>query len=320
MNRNQVKWMLVALASLLCFAFLIPIVWFFDYPIVVSMLGGLVTAFFIALTLLDIKSMYELFAIDEKQESKGFYSVLLPFVAFAAFGVLIYMVNNNRINTKLETEGIITKAIIENGSETVTESLRRGKSSSYQLYYSYTDTITKKQFKKSTEVSSSIFRGMHKGKAVELIYLPSNPAVVHLLLDTRYVNRFKHISNRNLALSDLEALLDLPTHAQKMKYLNDISVDWELSEDEYGVNLFNDVKQEWIGVPDSEKLFFKGPSMLQFIPNNSIVKDEKVAFGSDKEMQRRIETKTLRIYEIHKLIKEENNFPSVEFLLIVEKL
>lgn len=321
MNKIQIKWTGISISLFIVFSFFTPFSIFFRYGIVLSIIEGLICAFFVAMAILEINSMYELSTIDENEESKKLRSVLIPFISFIVFGMLIFNILDSRLNNKIEKDGIFTKATVLNGEEIITKSLRRGTSQNFNVLLSYKDSKTNTDYQTRIDINAEVFNSVYKGQTVEIKYLPQNPSVLKIMAGNDNINKFKNVSNRNINISDIEKLLSLDRDKQA-EYLNSISFGWERHENLGldGYQYVNELKKDNILV-SGNKIFYQGSNIENFIPYNDIIKKEVMQpekeEGTVGQTKTLYETKRLVITKVFKLTTNPQN--KIESYLVFEK-
>jgi hypothetical protein len=324
MERNQIKWLVIALMLVAFFIFFTPMTFFLNNSIITPMIEGFVIAFIIFLSVLNINSFYELTEIDEIEKSKNLSSVLIPFISFFFFWTVINLGINYRINFKLENEGIFTNAQIINGYELRTESFRRGTTSSYNVEISFTDTISRKDYKVLTEIDHNIFKSIHKDQSVEIKYLKSDPTVFKLIAGDENVKKFKNISNRNIEIVDIEILMGNKKSTKNLNYLNSISSGWVLHKDERGDLFINELKKETIGLSRDNKLFYEGENIDLITYKLKKISSEPLKDSSEIDLlNSRIDKYIYKDYIItltDKLVSKSENIIQEKYLVFEKKL
>lgn len=323
MQKNQIKLFIIALLLLVSFIYFTPLSLFFKYSVVTSMVEGFVIAFSIFLSILNISSFYELSEIDEIEKSKNLSSILIPFISFVISGVIIFNSINYRLDSKIENEGIFTKALIVDGQQIIYESLRRGQSSEFNVLVSFNDTVSKKDFKVMTEINRDVFNLIYKDQSIEIKYLKSDPTIFKLMVGDENVKKFKKIENRNLGISDIEFLLNNKDLNKSVEYLNSLSNGWIQNKDENGIIFSNELKKETIGISKDNRLYYEGAN-IDLIITNSNLKEISSKNGSENDEKGVMKSKIVKfscnnliITLIDKLVV--NPTPKAEKYLIFEK-
>lgn len=323
LNKNQIKWILSSIILLIIFAVLTPIMLFFKYGVIISVIESLLCSILIAFALLNISSLNELSNVDKKEESKSLRSILIPFISFVIFAFLIYNFMDYKINYKIQNEGIFAQAKVLNGEKTLKKSLRKRTSITHNISLSYKDSLTNKEIYVKTDIKSEIFNAIYKGQTIEIKYLPEYNTIFKVMVGNKNVTKFKNISNRYINFSDLGKLLNLKDEKFQIEYLNSISQGWKKNTDKVGTMFSNELKKEIIAITSDGKIYLESKNLNSFIPTNRIIKTTQIETKKTKNVMKEkntlYETDSLIITKVHKIIIDFPKAKKENYLLIEKK-
>ena len=225
-NLRRKIWLALLIASIIFFAWAIPLTSYNQSPFYISLTGGIFVFVFTFLFISDVTSIYELTEKDPDNQKKSLnYApwAIVPGIAF----LFIFLFNfEARKKSVFANEGALTKGTIINGhSET---SKRRGNTStSYEVIVEFEDDRgTRYEFNQS--LNSKEYDRLYNGATIDVKYWKKSPKVAKAILSDDDIKESLNIENRPLAFTDLSHIINISLRKDSLiKYLNSINYKWE---------------------------------------------------------------------------------------------
>ncbi len=237
-------------------AFFVPVGVYHVMGLHLVFAGALLCGVSVFMALSGVKSWSELRQRNKETTPERALPVFLPFFAFifslASFAVL----SETRTNNLLKEKGVSTVATIGDKNVTITRSVRRGTQTDSRVQVSFV-LQDGTAFQTEAEVSGDVFGAIAVGERVDVRYLPEDPSIFVIVAGDRNVQRFAGVSNRDLEFEDLEKILELPMDDVE-KYLNGISVRWEVHRADAGYVFANSSKEELVGKNHDGSVVYSG--------------------------------------------------------------
>lgn len=317
------KWYIITGALFIIFSFLTPLSLYNSLGFYLVISQGIICGLFIFFGLIKLPSINDLLYINSEEypELNKTQSVLLPFVAVIFGAIIISSVCSGRIDNKIKKYGVLTQAVITDGSRTTTSSMRHGTHSAYELNLTFKTKENEKIYVKS-DVTDEIYGQVGKDQLIDIMYWPENPQIFKILVGYDNVKEFLGISNRDLKFEDLEKLMIMDIDSIEM-YLNKVSVKWIKTSDSTGTMFVNDSKKEIVGRSIFNSLLYKGPQLVYFDSffRKAVIKDkreESIKNDADYKLKK-ITTFTTEKYNIQYTLGIGSNMGGDIFMIMRPK-
>lgn len=261
MSKAQINWLITAVILLLIFCFLLPVGFYFSYPIGISIVLAILVGLCVLFLSTNVKEYYDIFSIDNKL-TENFSVVILTGVTVITTSFIIYWVNDYRVDRNLIQNGIFTEAKIVDGME-ITREGRRAKIKYFNMDFIFFDTITKREYKIRTDINSKMFDKIYIDQKFEVVYLKSNPNVYRLLLENNEIKKFKNIENRKLELDDYLELVGETDSEVILNKINKISIGWNTQKTDKDIIFANTLTNDYFALKKDNELFIQLDNYLE---------------------------------------------------------
>lgn len=293
MKNNSLKWYLISITLFIFFLFCTTINLYHTYGYLLIITESIISVFFIILGLNKLKDFNELLYSNLGETISNNSYLLIASILIS--GIILSFTLEKRTDNEIIENGISTKAIITDGHMEVSESVKRT-FTSYELNIVFTSKDGQEN-NILTKVDKEVYESLSKNLSVEIKYLPSNPAILKIISGNSNVQKFKNITNRNVAFFDLEKILK-SKNLDIENYLNKISNGWEIRKKDNSIIYENIIKKEIIIVSSENWLMYSG-SEISDIEN--FIPSERIIIKSDSIAKNKVKIGTVN-FELDNLI------------------
>ena len=234
--KRRITWGVLLLLTFLTFYYWMPADMYLYMPVFLGIIGGLLCFFFLVQLFADFQDIDEIKEWDSTPKY-WYHKITFLFIPGAITLIVLFSMHYTALeNKELKQFGETVPATIVDGYYKSSS-----KSSSYKLTISYY-TKKGKLVRTQKEVSSEQYKAASKGQHVEVIYSTQHPSLVKILLGDEMIREFTGISSRNINLTDMSKILDLPGDSI-LPALNKISYRWSIAAGDTGsyVNEHKDI-------------------------------------------------------------------------------
>ena len=225
MNKRKAFWLSGVIATFVLFYYLIPNSIYNLSPIIISVIGAVIWAFFLIQTIGDFKS-YKDFNNPESGE-KTLAHKIAPWAVFPAVVMVFVFAMNFSSNEREELLAHgkkVTGKIIDGSSYTS----RRG--GTYDVTVTF-KTDEGKLITVEESVGEDEFKSFYKGQEVELIYSVKNPSLIELLTNNSTIETYAGVKDREINPKDLMKLVTFSPDSVG-PVLNKINYQWTYEKED----------------------------------------------------------------------------------------
>ncbi len=231
----------------------IPIDIFHSYPIILSLVAGIVTTFLLTITLFQFSPANSDNKLTEKQDQNlGCILIAVIVAFFFAFSIYLIFDEINRTNEELEKNGVYTTGVIVSGS-----SFKTRKVDLTSVVIQFKDKKGKVIYT-NQDISASEFARYSKNQEIPIVYSEKYPSILKILRDDKSIEKFSKTPVKDLSLNDLISIFELKSPEQINKFLNTVNKKWDYQNaGEYNSKIyFNKFKNIAIKVNDSTSVIY----------------------------------------------------------------
>lgn len=259
----------------------IPLDIFHGYSITLTLIGGILCTFLLAITL------FQFFPATPEESEKtgqniGCALIAVVIIFFFGFSMFLLFDEIGRSDAEIDKNGVYTTGVIVDGSSYKT---RKVDLTSVMIKFKTKDG--KEQYT-SQDISAQEFSRYSQFEEVPIVYSKRYPSILKILRTDAEIAKYSKSEVRDITLSDLIKLYELKTPIEINKYLNNINKEWDYQNggDDQSVIYFNKFKKIAIKVIKDKDVIYMLNDVNQQLFEEEIpkLKFEKMDMGSGKGM------------------------------------
>ncbi|MTG99307.1 hypothetical protein GJV76_14450 [Myroides sp. BIT-d1] len=277
MKKGQILWGVISVIIFTVLLYFISLENYFFNPYLTTFVTGIACAITALFSLTNITSTYDVGELltqskNQDKDASDFGKMLLAILYGLIMGVLFFTIQQKRVDSEFETNGIIASAKVLNGTH-IANSIHRGvKNNTFTLQVSFHETLSQRDINTQVEVPQEVFESVYKDQTIEIIYSKTNPNMLKPIILESDIKRFKKIENRLITFQDLEILSNNDIDKNNLlEYLLSVSTGWSRIDDESDatfVAYHNPLKDENVAYSNIDHMLFYSGSNLEFLSQN----------------------------------------------------
>ncbi len=214
--------------------------------------------------------------IDERKNRAAIAKLIIGVISIVGGIWFIDFINNKREDSAFEKEGIIVKALITNGGQTITTTTKEkylglvkeeSKSNSYEITVDY-KLKNGEKLSVNKIITAEQYSEAYLDKEIEIIYYKPAPKMIKVLLGQENLRKYKKVLGRKLVSTDFDKMFKLSDNSIKTELLDKINVDWKP---------FDNGKQKGFENITSKEAIYKESNSLIYVLKDLLPESEHEA-------------------------------------------
>jgi hypothetical protein len=190
-SNYSLKWYLISVGLLIFFIFFTPLFLSNSYKFGVPLIQGILISSFVLFGLLNLENLNSILYLEKKNDIftrvRNIFCVTITLIVSILY---LSVHHQNEIDREINKNGLFTVASIIDGAETVTQSYRTGRRSTYNLTINF-KTKQEKDYKIITDVSYDVYSNVLPNEVVLIKYLPDDPTILRIIKGNINTEKFK---------------------------------------------------------------------------------------------------------------------------------